>query len=152
MTKAQLEKKYGIRIVEEVCWRSSLKRNVKSYKMYSADGCPWENGLSSIKAVERECKEWESHLLKIKEQCKPKVEKRCCANCLHKKWHGWDGYEYCMQYEMEGDCAKMCDRYKYFDWVEKEREEREYCPSATNGDYGPSHPWDAPGCSISMFI
>jgi hypothetical protein len=28
----------------------------------------------------------------------------------------------------------------------------EYVPSAENGDYSPSNPWDAPGCSMSMFI
>ena len=28
----------------------------------------------------------------------------------------------------------------------------EYVPSAENGDYSPSNPWDAPGNSISMFI
>ena len=28
----------------------------------------------------------------------------------------------------------------------------EYIPSAENGDYSPSNPWDAPGNSISMFI
>ena len=27
-----------------------------------------------------------------------------------------------------------------------------YTPSATNGDYGPGNPWDAPGGSIDMFI
>ena len=27
-----------------------------------------------------------------------------------------------------------------------------YIPSCTNGDYGPSNPWDAPGMSISDFI
>ena len=27
-----------------------------------------------------------------------------------------------------------------------------YVPSAENGDYSPSNPWDAPGNSISMFI
>ena len=25
-------------------------------------------------------------------------------------------------------------------------------PSSTNGDYGPSNPWDAPGMSVSDFI
>ena len=30
--------------------------------------------------------------------------------------------------------------------------EEEYTPSAENGDYSPSNPWDAPGCSIDMFI
>ena len=28
----------------------------------------------------------------------------------------------------------------------------EYVPSAENGDYSPSDPWNAPGCSIDMFI
>ena len=28
----------------------------------------------------------------------------------------------------------------------------EYTPSAENGDYSPSNPWDAPGMSISDFI
>lgn len=27
-----------------------------------------------------------------------------------------------------------------------------YCPSATNGDYSPSNPWDAPGMSVRDFI
>ena len=27
-----------------------------------------------------------------------------------------------------------------------------YTPSAENGDYSPSDPWNAPGCSISDFI
>ena len=30
--------------------------------------------------------------------------------------------------------------------------EDDYCPSATNGDYSPSNPWDAPGMSIRDFI
>jgi hypothetical protein len=30
--------------------------------------------------------------------------------------------------------------------------EEYYVPSASNGDYSPSNPWDAPGCSIDMFI
>lgn len=32
------------------------------------------------------------------------------------------------------------------------REENEYTPSAENGDYSPSNPWDAPGMSIKDFI
>ena len=34
------------------------------------------------------------------------------------------------------------------DWDEDD----EYVPSATNGDYSPTHPWDAPGMCISDFI
>lgn len=31
-------------------------------------------------------------------------------------------------------------------------DENDYTPSAENGDYSPSDPWNAPGCSIDMFI
>lgn len=31
-------------------------------------------------------------------------------------------------------------------------EDEEYIPSAENGDYSPSNPWDAPGMKISDFI
>ena len=31
-------------------------------------------------------------------------------------------------------------------------DDRYYTPSSTNGDYGPSNPWDAPGMSIHDFI
>lgn len=30
--------------------------------------------------------------------------------------------------------------------------EEEYTPSAENGDYSPSNPWDAPGMSVRDFI
>lgn len=33
-----------------------------------------------------------------------------------------------------------------------EKDENHYTPSSTNGDYGPSNPWDAPGMSIRDFI
>ena len=35
------------------------------------------------------------------------------------------------------------------DWCD---EDDDYVPSATNGDYSPTHPWDAPGMCISDFI
>lgn len=43
------------------------------------------------------------------------------------------------------------------DEADKEQEYSEigdyhYIPSATAGDYSPSHPWDAPGMSIHDFI
>lgn len=31
-------------------------------------------------------------------------------------------------------------------------EDDDYIPSAENGDYSPSNPWDAPGMSIKDFI
>lgn len=55
-------------------------------------------------------------------------------------------------YNAEGgyDCRNCCglgvdeDSYDEYD--------DEYVPSAENGDYSPSNPWDAPGGSIDMFI
>lgn len=36
--------------------------------------------------------------------------------------------------------------------LDDEPEHEPYIRSSTNGDYSPSNPWDAPGCSMSMFI
>jgi hypothetical protein len=50
------------------------------------------------------------------------------------------------------------DKYEYseaeaIDEVLAKREaEDDYTPSAENGDYSPSNPWDAPGMSMSDFI
>ena len=40
--------------------------------------------------------------------------------------------------------SHACDEFKW--------DKEEYIPSSTNRDYGPSNPWDAPGCSIKDFI
>ena len=66
MTKAQLEKRYGIYIEDDSYFHPLGNRFVKQYRMYSADGCQWENGLSNLKAVEAECKKYEMELLSIK--------------------------------------------------------------------------------------
>ena len=47
--------------------------------------------------------------------------------------------------------------YRWFEVPEEcvnkfKEEENEYTPSAENGDYSPSNPWDAPGMSIKDFI
>ena len=34
----------------------------------------------------------------------------------------------------------------------EDEDDEEYTPSASNGDYSPSNPWDAPGHRISDFI
>ncbi len=61
-TIERLEKKYGIRVRKDFCsWRTGTQY----YKMYSADGCPWENGLT-LKGLREECKTWEEALLDIK--------------------------------------------------------------------------------------
>lgn len=38
------------------------------------------------------------------------------------------------------------------DWDEDWDDDEEYVPSAENGDYSPSNPWDAPGMKTSDFI
>lgn len=65
MSRAQLEKMYGIRIADD-SWIDMSGRIRKAYKIYSADGCQWENGLRNLKAVERECVKWADALLDIK--------------------------------------------------------------------------------------
>ena len=60
-----LEKKYGIKVVDDSFYSPLSGRFVKCYKMYSADGCPWENGLSR-EGVKRECEKWAKELLEIK--------------------------------------------------------------------------------------
>ena len=68
MTSAQLEKKYGIAIRDDSFYNVITHRWVKMYKIFSADGCQWENGLRTIKAVEAECKRYADALLNIKER------------------------------------------------------------------------------------
>ena len=48
--------------------------------------------------------------------------------------------------------GEQCRYYCGLGVDEDEEEDEEYVPSSSNGDYGPSNPWDAPGCSIDMFI
>ena len=66
MTKTQIEKKYGVKVVDDSFYNPIKNKYTKSYKIYSADGCPWENGLRTLKAVEAECKHYERQLLSIK--------------------------------------------------------------------------------------
>ena len=66
MTRAQIEKKYGVHITDDSFWNPRTGRYVKAYAMYSADGCRWECGMRTIAQVEAECKEWEKALLDIK--------------------------------------------------------------------------------------
>lgn len=66
MTRAQLEKRYGIHIADDSYVNPWTGKIVKAYKMYSADGCQWENGLHTIKRVEQECIKWADALIGIK--------------------------------------------------------------------------------------
>lgn len=69
MSRAQLEKKYGIHIADD-SYFNYYGKHVKKYKYYSADGCPFSNNLSTIKDIEKDCKYWETALLDIKDKVK----------------------------------------------------------------------------------
>ena len=64
-----LEKKYGIKVREDGIkidgYTNGSQKITTLYKIYSADGCPWENGLTR-KQVKAECEQWSKELLKIK--------------------------------------------------------------------------------------
>ena len=62
MSKSQIESKWGVKVVLDF-----KKGNSNYYKIYTADGCPWENGLRSMIGVEAECRRYSSHILHIKE-------------------------------------------------------------------------------------
>lgn len=65
-----LEKKYGITVVSEgFHWNDFVGKRIETFKMYSADGCPWEKGMTR-KAVKAECEKWASQLLSIKNNTK----------------------------------------------------------------------------------
>lgn len=66
-----------------------------------------------------------------------------CENCKH--------FYKCLQEATELGQTFFPD-YPSYACDEFEWDKEEYIPSATMGDYGPSNPWDAPGCSIKMFI
>lgn len=65
----RLEKKYGIKVVEDEIYNPFTGRTLKRFKIYSADGCPWENGLTK-EGVKKECEIWGKALLEIKEGIK----------------------------------------------------------------------------------
>lgn len=75
MTRKQIEKRWGVSIVDDSYYDWNCE-HVKYYKIYSADGCPWENGLRTLKAVERECREWNDTLLSIKREVERRYGKR----------------------------------------------------------------------------
>lgn len=64
-TIQQLENKYGIHIVDDSCFDPFTYKIRKQYKIFTADGCQWENGLS-WRSVLRECKTWGEEFIAIK--------------------------------------------------------------------------------------
>lgn len=85
------------------------------------------------------------------------VKGRSCRECSKAYFYGFDGrLEMCSGWEMCDDdsIAEACDSYCKGECIAytQYKEEQEYTPSATNGDYSPSSPWNAPGMSIHDFI
>ena len=82
---------------------------------------------------------------------------RKCGNCKHRGFSMF-GVDYCLDYEMtcteedEIKAASDCPCYEEGTPACLERDEDGYYSSATNGDYSPSSPWNAPGMSIKDFI
>jgi hypothetical protein len=55
--------------------------------------------------------------------------------------------------QVEGTLSDLAYQIEYeFDIDGVRSEDEEYTPSAENGDYSPSNPWDAPGMKLSDFI
>lgn len=80
------------------------------------------------------------------------IKLRKCSNCKNRRWESWSGIDYCPFYEMATETEEIEKATECSIYEEETEEEREYCPSATAGDYSPSNPWDAPGMSIKDFI
>ena len=67
-----LEQKYGIMVAHD----DFVLRNgklIETFKLFSADGCPWENGLTR-NGVRKECEEWGNQLIEIKKTVEGKME------------------------------------------------------------------------------
>lgn len=58
-----------------------------------------------------------------------------CSYCQH------DGCEWCQVMRIVNNAGTEC-----------ENDTESYMHCSTNGDYGPSNPWDAPGMSVRDFI
>lgn len=62
----KMEQKFGIRIRDDSFWDPVKQRFLKRYKIYTADGCPWENGLS-FRGLQAECRKYGNTFSKIAE-------------------------------------------------------------------------------------
>ena len=61
-----IEEKYGVKVVSEGEWYNPRTgRMQETFKIYSADGNLWENGLTR-RGVKAECEKWEDILIKLK--------------------------------------------------------------------------------------
>ena len=60
-----MERKYGIKIRDDSFWDPFKQKFYKRYKIYTADGCQWENGLS-YRGLQAECRKYGDTFKEIK--------------------------------------------------------------------------------------
>lgn len=60
----KMEEKYQIRIEDDSFYHPLTGRFYKRYRIYTADGCQWENGLS-FRGLQAECKKYGETFKKI---------------------------------------------------------------------------------------
>ena len=67
----RMEKKYGIVIRDDSFWSPLKRKYIKCYRIYTADGCPWENGLT-YRGLQMECKNYGDTFKEIKRKVEGK--------------------------------------------------------------------------------
>lgn len=65
----RLQRTYGIIIRDEYVYNPSIGKSQKQYCIITADGCPWEKGLT-YKGLLNEVKQYGRTFLKIKHSVK----------------------------------------------------------------------------------
>lgn len=60
----KMEKKYGITIRDDSFYNPTTGKTVECYRIYTADGCPWENGLT-FRGLQAECKQHGDEFISI---------------------------------------------------------------------------------------
>lgn len=71
----KMEQKYGIKIRDDSFWNPRTQKFMKRYKIYTADGCQWENGLS-FKGLQAECKKYGDVFRSIYKRIRDTIEIR----------------------------------------------------------------------------
>ena len=69
MSMDRISEKYDVAIVLNGYYDYN-GRYIKLYDIYTADGCRWDAGLRTLKAVADECKRWEKEILNISKRTK----------------------------------------------------------------------------------
>ena len=62
----RMEKDYHIGICDDSFYNPLTQKTYKRYKIYTADGCRWENGLT-FRGLQAECREYGDKFKKIVE-------------------------------------------------------------------------------------